>query len=657
MNDDETIADFSVWVLDLTNESFALGQKKKSGITSQGVYEESSKLSLKALTNENLVETVTLLSSSAANAITSTRKRDHDRCALHNEKTDKTVKCHEYEGSVTFGGVKGNVIGKGNIGLPNTLKLNNVRLVEGLSANLISISQLCDEGYSIKTMLWHNQLGHVSMAKIYKTQKAEALLGLPRLAQCTDIYNEGVSDQTHKIDQHTCSVEQTTFDRVEESTIDVSTKLLAPSDYAKMIANNVCFTSFIEPTSVVEALKDEDWIKPMQEELHQFERNQFWELIPRPTNMDVKSAFLNGFITKEVYVAQPKGFKDPACLDHVYRLKKALYELKQAPRAYIIGSLLYLTASPPDIVYVMGVWLIPGNLIFDVMYWLVIMTLIELGVLKTGKVPLVNVCFWVVHLSSSETSHLDYCPVTVSCAHIPPPSPCRFASLIWTYDSPPPTLMHPESAYNASPSIVLPSMLGQPIEDNSILPTKPYIMKHRITDESVIYDQHHSCAAIIEMIEKVGMMCTINNLGSKVPNWGASDIIVATTCSWDHLSFLLAQVPYILVTRSAASLVVVLAYLQYLNRKWNVEKSLVHALGAHFYSRRFTVELREKQHTTRKWSIPDAENHVGIKNVGNKGFPDALNNASGAESGKPSFPTHHEGVGRIRREKPLFPTS
>lgn len=55
-----------------------------------------------------------------------------------------------HDRSVTFGGVKGNVIGKGNIDLPNTLKLNNVRLVEGLSANLISISQLCDEGYSIK---------------------------------------------------------------------------------------------------------------------------------------------------------------------------------------------------------------------------------------------------------------------------------------------------------------------------------------------------------------------------------------------------------------------------------------------------------------------------------------------------------------------------
>ncbi|KAA0048153.1 reverse transcriptase [Cucumis melo var. makuwa] len=46
----------------------------------------------------------------------------------------------------------------------------------------------------------------------------------------------------------------------------------------------------------------------------------------------------------------------------------------------------------------------------------------------------------------------------------------------------------------------------------------------------------------------------------------------------------------------------------------------------------------------RKWSIPDAEKDVGIKNVGNKGFPDAVNNASRDASGKQSFPTHHEGV-------------
>ncbi|GJR98387.1 retrovirus-related pol polyprotein from transposon TNT 1-94 [Tanacetum coccineum] len=50
--------------------------------------------------------------------------------------------------------------------------------------------------------------------------------------------------------------------------------------------------------------------------------------------MDVKSAFLNGFINKEVYVAQPPGSIDFEKSDHVYKLNKALYGLKQAPKAW-----------------------------------------------------------------------------------------------------------------------------------------------------------------------------------------------------------------------------------------------------------------------------------------------------------------------------------
>nr|GEX10548.1 putative reverse transcriptase, RNA-dependent DNA polymerase [Tanacetum cinerariifolium] len=114
--------------------------------------------------------------------------------------------------------------------------------------------------------------------------------------------------------------------------------------------------------------------------------------------MDVKSAFLYSKIEEEVYVCQPPGFEDPEFIDRVYKVGKALYGIHQAPRAcqdkyvdeifkkfgfstvktlstpmetskplmkdenvedvdvhlyrLMIGSLMYLTSSRPDIMFV-----------------------------------------------------------------------------------------------------------------------------------------------------------------------------------------------------------------------------------------------------------------------------------------------------------------
>nr|GEV12223.1 hypothetical protein [Tanacetum cinerariifolium] len=108
--------------------------------------------------------------------------------------------------------------------------------------------------------------------------------------------------------------------------------------------------------------------------------------------MDVKTAFLNGELKKEVYISQPEGFVNQDNPSHVYKLKKALYGLKQVPRAWydmlssllisqhfskdtllvekskldenlqgkpvdatlyrgMIGSLMYLASSIPDLTY------------------------------------------------------------------------------------------------------------------------------------------------------------------------------------------------------------------------------------------------------------------------------------------------------------------
>nr|GEZ08386.1 putative ribonuclease H-like domain-containing protein [Tanacetum cinerariifolium] len=131
--------------------------------------------------------------------------------------------------------------------------------------------------------------------------------------------------------------------------------------------------SIIEPKSVKEALIDPAWIDSMQEELHQFIRLDVWELVPSPNGikpptlkwlfknkhdeentvirnkiflayaaykgftvyqMDVKTEFLHGLLKEDVYVCQPEGFINTDYPIHVYKLKKALYRLKQAPRAW-----------------------------------------------------------------------------------------------------------------------------------------------------------------------------------------------------------------------------------------------------------------------------------------------------------------------------------
>nr|GEV82029.1 hypothetical protein [Tanacetum cinerariifolium] len=93
--------------------------------------------------------------------------------------------------------------------------------------------------------------------------------------------------------------------------------------------------STAEPKNIKEAMADSAWIEAMQEELHQFNKLQ----------MDMKTTFLNGPLKEEVYVAQPEWFVNPDHPKKVYRLRIALYELKQAPRAWYGKLLKFLTSK------------------------------------------------------------------------------------------------------------------------------------------------------------------------------------------------------------------------------------------------------------------------------------------------------------------------
>ena len=55
----------------------------------------------------------------------------------------------------------------------------------------------------------------------------------------------------------------------------------------RLATNEVCLISQVEPVSVIEACKDEYWLKAMEEELDQIEKNNTWTLVPQPKNKNV----------------------------------------------------------------------------------------------------------------------------------------------------------------------------------------------------------------------------------------------------------------------------------------------------------------------------------------------------------------------------------
>ena len=52
--------------------------------------------------------------------------------------------------------------------------------------------------------------------------------------------------------------------------------------------------------------------------------------------MDVKTAFLNGFIKEELYMMQPEGFVNPKGANKVCKLQRSIYGLVQASRSWNI---------------------------------------------------------------------------------------------------------------------------------------------------------------------------------------------------------------------------------------------------------------------------------------------------------------------------------
>ncbi|GKA66965.1 retrovirus-related pol polyprotein from transposon TNT 1-94, partial [Tanacetum coccineum] len=209
-----------------------------------------------------------------------------------------------------------------------------------------------------------------------------------------------VQDQGETSSRHVDSSNMHTFYQHHPSQSVRTRRQLETDGEMCMFALTVSRT---EPKNIKKAMADSAWIEAMQEEHHQFDRLDVWELVDRPLcknvinmkwlwrnkrdeentvirnkarlvakgysqregidfeesfalvarleavwlfvayvahksfpvyQMDVNTIFLNGPLKEEVYINHPDGFVDPHHPDKVYRLKKALYGVKQAPRAW-----------------------------------------------------------------------------------------------------------------------------------------------------------------------------------------------------------------------------------------------------------------------------------------------------------------------------------
>ncbi|GAU31624.1 hypothetical protein TSUD_63730 [Trifolium subterraneum] len=365
-------------------------------------------------------------------------------CSRHMTGDDRfLVDIKSYSTSyVTFGdGAKGEIIGVGKLISKSLPKLKNVFLVKGLTANLISICQLCDQGLKVnftkteclvtsesdellmkgvrskdncylwvsqeeanlstcliakedEVTLWHQKLGHLNLRSMKKVISEEAIRGLPQLKIvegniCGECQIGKQTKMPHKMLQHSTTTR--VFELLHMDLMGpMQVESLGGKKYADVVVDDFSrytWINFIKEKSdtfdifkdlCVQLQREKDnvnvvgtkWVyKNKSDENGVVTRNKvrlvaqgyaqiegidFDETFApvarlesirlllgvacilkfKLFQMDVKSAFLNGYLNEEVFVEQTKGFNETTLLNHVYKLKKAPYGLKQAPRAW-----------------------------------------------------------------------------------------------------------------------------------------------------------------------------------------------------------------------------------------------------------------------------------------------------------------------------------
>ncbi|KAG9442463.1 hypothetical protein H6P81_018317 [Aristolochia fimbriata] len=285
-------------------------------------------------------------------------------------------------GQVTFGdGAKGAVIGRGRLKVDGLPKLENVLLVNGLKANLLSISQLCDQNLHVRftkegcvveddrrqsilertrtsdncyklNMSQHCKYTGVTTAqpRILKLLKYGVVRGLPAIGNKTEAVCKGCMAGKQHRTPHSALKMITTQRPLELLHID----LMGPVQTKSIAGQRVYFrnnNTVIETVNVEIAYQNEN-LPLMDDEESNMPRipteKTSTDLGEQPPEQAECHTLNEGLLASDDEVEgiefwiramqeeleQPKGFVDSHQPGHVYRLTKALYGLKQAPRAW-----------------------------------------------------------------------------------------------------------------------------------------------------------------------------------------------------------------------------------------------------------------------------------------------------------------------------------
>nr|GEW22494.1 retrovirus-related Pol polyprotein from transposon TNT 1-94 [Tanacetum cinerariifolium] len=267
----------------------------------------------------------------------------------------------------------GVVIGYGDYVIGNSV-IFRVYYVEGLGHNLFSVGQFCDldlevvfrkhscfvidvDGVELlkcyrssnlyiisvkdmmmsspifllskasenKSCLWHRRLNHLNFGTINDLARKDLVRGLPRLKFEKDHLCFACQLGKSKNLSFSC------FSRTPSSTtIDKDAPSIIHSPSSSEVQPPISHQVFTaRPTFKNKSFsqaKDDPFVNVFAPEPSSD--------VSSSRDMDVKTTFLNRELKEEVYVSQPKGFVDPDHPTHVYHLKKALYSINQASRAW-----------------------------------------------------------------------------------------------------------------------------------------------------------------------------------------------------------------------------------------------------------------------------------------------------------------------------------